>query len=122
VSTREQTAWITGQVLGLLSLLTVEGAAVLLAEPGFKYGAQVRALLDAKARILGGGTALDETTRRAIRAIFAAVDMKLAAELQILHKGTALAVGMMMRDTVRSLDPQLAEELTFEKAEEAAKK
>lgn len=59
--------------------------------------------------------------RRFARALFAALDVKLAAELKgdVLHAGTALATLMMIRDTVHALDPKLGE-LEFPQAHAAA--
>ena len=69
----------------------------------------------------GENACLSDASRRAVRAIFAALDVKLAAELKddVLHAGTALATLMMIRDTVQALDPELGE-LDFPQAHAAA--
>ncbi len=58
--------------------------------------------------------------RRFTKAIFAALDIKLAAELKndVLHAGSVLATLMMIRDTVQALDPELGE-LDFPQAHAA---
>lgn len=75
------------------------------------------------ARGAGENAAMGDAARRAVRAIFAALDIKLAGELKddVLHAGTALTTLMMIRDTVAVLDPELGE-LDFPQAHEAAQR
>ena len=119
------------ELVGGLKLALDEVVNYLARDPGTE-AARIKPLLDALVvRYEESGGPLfpkpavqgrfDEVTRLAFQAVFASLDVKLGAELKgdVLHKGTVLATLMMLRDTLRTLDAELADSLEFKQAEAA---
>ena len=116
------TALNVGQIVGLLSKLSLEQCAILMADPAFKYERSVRALCDARARIFCEHDGLDQTTRRAVMAIGSQLDLSVANAMKAnsaIEKGTVLTVLHLLRETVRAVDPSLADSLKFANTEAA---
>jgi hypothetical protein len=124
ISAKESAALAVGGMMSALNNLSIEGCVQLLEDPKMKdMERAVRAICDARARIFCPHDGLDQTTRRAVQGICSALDLRVAAELKedVFHKGTSLALLYLLRETVRAVDPQLAEELQFPHTVDAAK-
>ncbi len=118
---KEAAALAVGRITGLLAQLSVEGCAILMADPEFRSSRDVQAICDARARIFCPHDGLDQTTRRAVQGICSSLDVRVAGEMADgkLAKGSVLAVLHLFRETVRAVDPSLSEDLKFANTEAA---